>query len=159
MNFTHPAHQEMLFALIKNQVDFILVGGYAVIYHGYVRTTGDMDVWVKPTNENKTKLLQVFTELKFDPEGIQQISKLDFTGVVIFHIGDVPERIDFLSKVQGLDFNEAYNQKETLNLKDQQVPILRLDDLITNKLLANRLKDKADIENLIKVKNQKRGLI
>jgi hypothetical protein len=155
MNFTHPAHQEMLFALADNQVDFLLVGGYAVIYHGYVRTTGDMDVWLKPTNENKAKLIEVFKKLHFDPEGMKHIAAMDFTGVVIFHIGDVPERIDFLSKVQGLNFDEAFKQREILNVKDHTIPILRLDDLIANKLLANRLKDRADIENLLKIRKNK----
>lgn len=139
MNFTHPAHQEMLFELVDNQVDFILVGGYAVIYHGYVRATGDMDVWLRPTNENKAKLLKVFTRLQFDADGIKKISEMDFTGVVIFHIGDEPERIDFLSKVQGLNFEDAYKQRQILNVKNYQVPILHLNDLIATKLLANRL--------------------
>lgn len=152
MNFTHPAHQEMLFALLDNQVDFLLVGGYAVIYHGHVRTTGDMDVWLRPTNENKSKLLQVFKKMEFDPDGINHIDKMDFTSVVIFHIGNEPDRIDFLSKVAGLNFDEAFKQKEILSVKDYQIPVLRFDDLIANKLVAGRLKDLADIENLMKIK-------
>lgn len=155
MNFTHPTHQEMLLALMDNEVDFILVGGYAVIYHGYIRATGDMDVWIKPSNENKEKLLEVLRKLQFDKEGIKAIGQMDFTGVVVFHVGAEPERIDFLSKVQGLNFDEAYEQREILQVKDYQIPILRLDDLITNKLLANRLKDQADIENLIKINKRK----
>ena len=155
MNITIQAHKEMLFALLDNKIEFILIGGYAVIYHGYVRATGDMDVWVKPTNENKSKLLEVLTKLQFDSEGIETIGRMDFTDVVIFHIGEQPERIDFLSKVQGLNFEDAVRQKEILTINHYQVPILRLDDLITNKLLANRLKDKADIENLLKMKSQK----
>lgn len=155
MNFTHPTHQEMLFALVDSQVDFLLVGGYAVIYHGYVRTTGDMDVWLRPTNENKAKLIETLTKLQFDPEGVKKIAAMDFTEVVIFHVGDVPERIDFLSKVQGLNFDESFNQREILNVKDHPIPILRLDDLIVNKLLVNRSKDKADIENLMKIRKNR----
>jgi hypothetical protein len=155
MNFTHPAHQEMLFALIDHQVEFILVGGYAVIYHGYVRTTGDMDVWVRPTNENKKRLLEVFANLHFESEGIKQIEEMDFTEVVVFHIGNEPERIDFLSKVQGLNFDKAYGKRQVLTVKEHQVPFLHLDDLIVNKLLANRNQDKADIENLLKIRNRK----
>lgn len=155
MNFTHPLHQEMLFALSDYHVDFILVGGYAVIYHGYVRTTGDMDVWIKPTNENKENILEVFRKLQFDPEDVKAIEQLDFTGVVVFHIGVEPERIDFLSKVQGLKFDDAYKERETLTVKNYQIPILRLDDLIANKLLANRAKDKADIEMLTKINKRK----
>jgi predicted nucleotidyltransferase len=155
MNFTHPAHREMIIALLENGVDFLLVGGYAVIYHGYVRATGDMDVWLRPTNRNKKLLLKVFEKLQFDREGIKKIDEMDFTSVVIFHIGDEPERIDFLSKVQGLNFDDAYNQRQALNLGDYQIPILHLNDLIANKLLANRLKDRADIEQLMRIQKSR----
>lgn len=155
MNFTIPAHQEMLFALIDHEVEFLLVGGYAVIYYGYIRATGDMDIWLKPTNENKKKLLKVFKNLQFDPNGIEKISKMDFTEAVIFHIGDEPERIDFLSRVQGLNFDDAWEQKQFLNTNNYQIPFLHLDDLITNKFLVNRSKDKADIENLLKINKGK----
>jgi len=46
MNFTHPAHKEMILAMLRHEVDFLLIGGYAVIFHGYIRATGDMDVWL-----------------------------------------------------------------------------------------------------------------
>lgn len=156
MNFTHSAHKEMLSALVENNVDFILVGGYAVIYHGYVRATGDMDVWLRPTNENKSRLLEVFRKLQFDPDGIRIIGEMDFSGVVVFHIGDEPERIDFLSKIQGLNFEDAYRQAQFLTINNHQVPILHLNDLIASKLLANRPKDRADIDHLLRVQKFKK---
>jgi hypothetical protein len=76
MNFTHPAHKEMILAMLEHKVEFLLIGGYAVIFHGYIRTTGDMDVWLKPTNENKERLLIAFEELKFELDGLQHISAL-----------------------------------------------------------------------------------
>jgi hypothetical protein len=145
----------MIIALLQGKVDFMLVGGYAVIYHGYVRATGDMDVWLRPTNENKSRLLAVFQKLQFDPEGMKKLTEMDFTGVVIFHVGNEPERIDFLSKVQGLNFDDAYAQRQILDLKGNPVPVLHLNDLIANKLLANRLKDQADIENLMKIQRKR----
>ncbi len=148
MNFTHPVHQQMIVELIQHQVDFILIGGYAVIYHGYIRATGDMDVWLRPTNENKERLLKVFEKLDFDKDGIAAIAAMNFTEVVVFHIGTEPERIDFLSKVQGLNFDDAYNRKQLLTIKNLSIPVLHLDDLIVSKLLANRLQDKADVEEL-----------
>ncbi len=154
MNFTHQAHQEMVFALLDHQVDFLLIGGYAVIFHGYVRTTGDMDIWIRPTNENKKKLLGVLAKMDFDAESIVMLDRLDFTEVVVFHIGMEPERIDFLSKVQGLDFESAFAQKVTLRIDNYEIPFLRLDDLIVSKLFANRLKDQADVENLKKIANR-----
>ena len=148
MNFTHPVHQEMIIELMQHQVDFILIGGYAVIYHGYVRATGDMDIWLRPTNENKERLLKVFEKLDFDGESIAAIAAMNFTDVIVFHIGIEPERIDFLSKVQGLNFDEAFSRKQFLSIKELAVPVLHLDDLIVSKLLANRLKDRADVEEL-----------
>lgn len=156
MNFTHQAHLEMLIALVDNQVDFLVVGGYAVIYHGYVRATGDMDIWLRPTNENKLKLMEVFKKLDFDPDGINTIAEKNFTEVVIFHIGNEPERIDFLSKVQGLNFDEAFKQKQLLMVQGHQIPFLHLNDLIVNKLVSNRLKDQADVEQLMKVKRSEK---
>jgi hypothetical protein len=154
MNFTHPAHQEMLYAMLDKQVDFILVGGYAVIYHGYVRTTGDMDVWLRPTNENKQRLLDVFRKLDFDPEGIKQISTMDFTSIIVFHVGDQPERIDFLSKISGLQFDDAWKHRDFLQTDHHRIPVLNLDDLLVSKRTSGRLKDKADIEALRKIKNR-----
>jgi hypothetical protein len=56
MNIFNEFHQQFLFELQKNEFDFIVVGGMSVIFHGYVRTTGDMDLWIRPTNENKQSL-------------------------------------------------------------------------------------------------------
>jgi hypothetical protein len=156
MKITHPAHNEMLTALIEEQVDFLLVGGYSVIYHGYVRTTGDMDVWLQPTNENKLRLLEVFKKLQFDLDGIKTIEGMDFTEEVVFHIGEEPERIDFSSKAQELNFHEAYQQRQILSINKLQIPVLHLNDLIASKQFANRLKDQADIEHLLKIQKFKK---
>lgn len=154
MNFNHETHKTMLLSLIENNVDFILIGGYAVVYHGYIRSTGDMDVWLRPTNENKERLVTVFKQLDFDAEGIQHIQGLNFNEVVVFHVGIVPEKIDFLTKVQGLNFDDAYSQKQLFPLKNKFVPVLHLNDLIVNKLITDRPQDKADVDMLQKI-NQK----
>ncbi len=62
MNVFIAAHQEILELMLKHEVEFMLIGGYAVIYYGYMRTTGDMDLWLKPSNENKFKMCKVFDE-------------------------------------------------------------------------------------------------
>lgn len=151
MNFTHPSHKDMILALLKHEVEFLLIGGYAVIFHGYIRTTGDMDVWLKPSNENKERLLNAFKEMEFELDGLQHVSALDFNEVVAFHIGDEPERIDFLSKVKGLDYEKAFADRRFLTIQGKEVPFLNLDDLIVSKLLADRLKDQADVEELQKI--------
>lgn len=151
MYIFHPTHQQFVFALIDEHVDFLLVGGYAVVYHGYVRATGDMDVWLRPTNENKIKFVKAMERIDIHPEDLEHISAMDFTNVVVFHFGNPPERLDFLTKMVGIDFDKAYERKVFLSIKNYQIPILHLDDLIVNKILSNRAKDKADVEELQKI--------
>jgi hypothetical protein len=62
MNIFNDFHQRFIFELLKHEVDFIVIGGLSVVFHGYIRTTGDMDLWIRPTNENKQKLLPVIAE-------------------------------------------------------------------------------------------------
>jgi len=153
MNFLLEKHKQILIDLVISKVDFLLIGGYAVIYHGYVRTTGDMDVWLKPDNDNKLKLLSVLEKHLADKSGIEKVKKLDFKDLIVFHIGTPPEKIDFLTKIAGVNFTEAFSHKELLPVQNHQIPILHLNDLIANKLLSGRLKDKADVEELQKIMN------
>ena len=156
MNFIIEKHKEMLIDLMNSSVDFLLVGGYAVIYHGYVRSTGDMDVWLKPDNENKMKLLSVLEKHLADKSGIEKVKKLDFSEVIVFHIGKEPEKIDFLTKIGGVNFDEAFSHKALLPIRNYHIPVLHLNDLIANKLLSARLKDKADVEELQKIERLKK---
>jgi hypothetical protein len=148
MNILLDEHKAILLQLLKSKVDFMLIGGYAVIYHGYGRTTGDMDIWLKPDNENRDKLIPVLRSLGILAEDIDQLRAMDFTKVLAFHIGEPPRRIDFLTKIMGLTFQEADERKMFLPLGDFQVPVLHIDDLIVNKLISGRAKDKADVEEL-----------
>lgn len=152
MHIFHPTHQEFLFAMLNAQVEFLLIGGYAVNYHGYIRSTGDMDVWLKPDNENKRRTLEAFKEVGIHPDDIKTLAEThDFNAVVVFHFGNAPERIDFLTKVPGVDFDKAYARKQLLKIKEKEIPVLHLDDLIVSKLVADRSQDKTDVEMLQKI--------
>jgi hypothetical protein len=151
MNIFLPKHLEFLSDLLHADLSFILVGGYAVIYHGYVRGTGDMDIWLKPDNDTKEKLLILLEKHGVTKESIRQVKKLDFTGTVAFHFGELPERIDFLTKLTGIHFNDALLHAEKYQLKDLEIRVLHVNDLVINKLLTNRTKDKADVEELQKI--------
>ena len=140
---------------MDEQVDFLLVGGYAVVYHGYVRFTGDMDVWLRPTNENKEKFVRAMAPIGIHPDDLAHIKALDFTNVIVFHFGDPPERLDFLTRMVGIDFDKAYSRRVFLSLKGRQIPVLHLDDLIVNKILSDRPKDRADVEELQKINRLK----
>jgi hypothetical protein len=152
MYIFHHAHQEVLTALLLENVEFLLIGGYAVNYHGYIRATGDMDVWLKPDNETKARVIKALALTGVDSGDLKQLDEMfDFTEIVVFHLGDDPERIDFLTRVPGVIFEEAYNRKEVLRVKEIEVPVLHLDDLILSKLIAGRPQDKADVDMLQKI--------
>ncbi|MES2566791.1 MAG: nucleotidyltransferase [Bacteroidota bacterium] len=151
MNIFIDNHQLLLKSLIKHEVKFLLVGGYAVIYYGYKRTTGDMDLWIEPTNENKLKLINVLKEFEFDHAGILHISQLDFTKHLAFHFWEQPERVDCLTKISGVNFTEAFSQKVIADIEGINIPIIQYKHLILSKLSSERLKDKADVEELQKI--------
>jgi hypothetical protein len=156
MHIFHSTHQQFVFAMLDEGVEFLLVGGYAVIYHGYVRSTGDMDVWLRPTNENKEKFIKAMARIDIHPEDLSQLRSTDFTNVIVFHFGDPPERLDFLTRMAGIDFEKAFQKKVFLNIKNYQIPVLHLDDLIVNKILSDRPKDKADVDELQKINRLKK---
>ncbi|MDB5284882.1 MAG: hypothetical protein JWO06_3957 [Bacteroidota bacterium] len=156
MYIFHTTHQQFVFALLDESVDFLLVGGYAVIYHGYVRSTGDMDIWLRPTNENKEKFVKAMTRVDIHPDDLLYIQAMDFTNVIVFHFGDPPERLDFLTRMVGIDFDKAYEKRVFLKIGTYQVPVLHLDDLIVNKILSDRPKDKADVDELQKINRLKK---
>lgn len=141
-------HKRLLIQLLDGGVEFILIGGYAVNVHGYVRATQDMDIWLKPDNENKEKLMQVLLSMKFDPEGIAFIKQQNFESAFVFHIGEAPNAVDFITKISGVQFYEADSKKILLPLGDKEVPVLHLHHLILSKTGTGRLKDAADIQTL-----------
>ncbi|MBA2611113.1 MAG: hypothetical protein H0U95_04025 [Bacteroidetes bacterium] len=101
MNIFIENHQKLLSSLIYHKVNFLLIGGYAIIYHGYKRSTGDMDLWIEPSNENRLKLTEVLKKFGFSKDGIEHISNLDFTKHIAFHFWEEPERVDCLTHVRG----------------------------------------------------------
>lgn len=155
MNLFSDNHQELLTFLLKYEVDFIIIGGYSVIFHGYARTTGDVDIWLEPTNENKEKFLLVLKAMDFFEADIQEIANLDFTNTLVFAIGEEPEKAEFLTQINLVNFEEANKRKVISEIDGLAIPFLHLEDLIRSKINTGRLKDKADIEELQKIQNSK----
>lgn len=156
MDIFLESHKKFLLLLLKHEVEFVLIGGYAVIIYGYERGTSDMDLWLKPTNENKDKFIIALQEHGISEAGLNQLRSIDFTGEVkVFHIGEKPNKFDFLTKVEGLEFDEAYKAKQLLPLKEFQVPVIQFEHLILIKMIANRPQDKADVDVLSKIHRNK----
>lgn len=128
-----------------------MIGGYAVNFHGYNRPTGDMDIWLKPHNANKEKLISALRSENFSEESIESVISLDFTQPACFYFGEIPLRIDFLTKISGISFEEAEQQKQFMKMDDIEVPVLHLHHLILSKISNQRSKDKSDVEELQKI--------
>lgn len=151
MNIFTPNHKAFIALLQKHQVEFMLVGGYAVIYYGYKRTTGDMDIWLEPSNSNKIKLINALSKFQFNKKDLKHIESLNFETTIAFHIWEEPERIDFLTKISGVTYAEAKSKVNIFKINSLKVPVIHYNHLILSKITSKRAKDKADIEELQKI--------
>lgn len=155
MNLFLEAHQELIGLLLKHKVDFIIIGGYAVIYYGYHRTTGDVDIWIKPDNANKAKVLLALDEYGIESGSLKELELLDFENHLAMQLGSEPDRIEFLTHINGVAFEEANQEKVLADIGNIQIPFLHINHLILSKLSTGRIKDQADVEELQKIRQSK----
>lgn len=132
----------------KTNVVYALVGGFAVNYYGYIRTTQDIDFLIYPSQENADRMMEALAIFGFGKAGIP---KEYFTkeGAAI-HIGVEPNRIDFLTSLKGLDNDSIFKNLQDAKIKGVSMKIICLADLIKVKKYSKRLKDRADAEELEK---------
>jgi len=136
----------MLQLLLDNGARFLLVGAYAMGAHGYPRATGDMDIWVEPTQDNSKR---VYRSLVQFGSPLQDINDKTFVELgIVFQIGVVPRRIDIITTLSGLEFDQAYPQRQIVEIEELRIPILSLGDLIRNKRATGRDKDRLDADQL-----------
>jgi len=141
-----PEFKRLLSALSLNKVEYLVVGGYAVIYHGYVRTTGDMDIWVALTRENAANVESAIRSLGFNPPGLK--AEWFVRKGAVLRIGQEPLRFDIINDIDGVTFADCYARRVLANIEDIQVNIISLPDLKTNKKASGRNKDLADLDYL-----------
>jgi hypothetical protein len=153
MDVFFEPHRKMLHEF---NVDFMLVGGFAVNYYGFNRPTGDMDIWLKPQNENKDKLLLALTAYGFNSESISYVQSLDFNDTLVFSCGELPFRIDFLTKISGVNYAEAEPHALKTTMENINVNIIHIQHLVLSKISNNRTKDKLDVEELQKIINKQK---
>jgi predicted nucleotidyltransferase len=151
MNIFFDEHVVLLKTLLKHKVEFLLIGGYAVIHYGYRRTTGDLDLWIKPDNSSKEKTIQALLELGYDKEDINTLNEVDFSKHLSFSLGEEPQKVDFLTHINMVSWEEAWNQKVFLSLENIHIPILHINHLVLSKINNNRLKDSLDVQELQKI--------
>ena len=138
----------MLHALKRAQVDFLIVGAHALAAHGIPRATGDIDLLVRPTEGNASRVVQALTEFGA-PMDAHGISASDFsTPGNVYQIGLPPRRIDLLTEISGVSFDEAWASRLHTNIGGIDVNVLGREALIKNKRAAARDRDLVDVAAL-----------
>jgi hypothetical protein len=147
-NIFNEDFRDFLTALNKNDVRYILVGGFSVILHGYSRTTGDMDIWVERTTANYEKLKKAFYEFGMPVFDMTEKNFLFHPNWDVFTFGNPPVAIDIMVKVKGLDFIECYDKSVIFEDGNLKIRTIHKNDLIKAKETSGRWKDLNDLENL-----------
>ena len=138
--------KEFIQLLNDNQVNYLVIGGYAVAVHGHPRYTKDIDIWIEISEENSQKIITALTEFGFGSLGL---TAQDFQEPhQIIQLGYPPNRIDLITSPDGIDFQTCYASKIEVILDDIAVKFIDLNNLKKNKLASGRLQDLADLENL-----------
>ena len=141
--------EKISIALRKNNVEFMLIGGFAVNFHGYSRATNDLDIWLKPNTENFVNFINTLKDLDYDTEELtnsvfnpkKTFVRLPFDNINIEFLTHIPGEIPFL---------EALKQSESIKIGETAFPVMGYDHLIQNKKATNRSKDLNDIVELEK---------
>ena len=137
--------REFLASLNDHKVEYLVVGGWALGVHGYVRATGHMDVWVGQKSLNLDRLLQALSHF-----GVPGPISKDFFEILgnTFRMGRPPMKIEVITEASGIDFYESFSNRVNIEAEGIQIPFIGYNDLVTNKRSTGRLKDMADLEAL-----------
>lgn len=140
----NPDYKDLLRLFAEHGVEYVVVGAYAMAAHGVVRATGDIDLFVRPTAENALAVYDALAEFGAPLAGI---TADDFAAAgTVYQIGVVPSRIDILTEIDGLSYDQAGSVM--LNVDELSVPFLDLESLKRNKASTGRAKDRLDLELL-----------
>ena len=145
--------KEFIRLLNANDVKYLVIGGFAVAYHGYPRYTKDIDFWIWAQPENAEKVIKTIKDFGFGMMGFQVEDLLNPENVI--QLGYEPNRIDLIVDLEGLDFEICFANCKDAEFEGIPIHFINLDDLVKNKLSTGRLKDKVDAQTLIK-KNKKK---
>ena len=138
--------RDLLQALGRSQVRYLVVGGYAVMFHTEPRFTKDLDLWVEPTPENSRRVWDALADFGAPLDGV---SPEDFCNPeVIYQIGVEPIRIDIMMKVPGVEFAPAYENRAQSTYAGAAIDIIGVEDLLRAKRTAGRPQDLLDVSRL-----------
>lgn len=138
--------QEFLKLLNAHEVSYLIVGGHAVAYHGHVRNTGDLDIFVEASEANAQKLVTVLAEFGF---AMPELKPELFTKPKsLVRMGRAPVKLELMNHISGIVFAEAHARRSTVVVEGIAMPFLGYEDLIRNKLASARPKDLGDVDEL-----------
>jgi len=140
--------KELLQLLNSNQIEYLVVGGYAVALYGYPRATGDIDIWVAVSKDNAHKTVEALKEFGFNAPELKEELFLEKEKNI--RMGNPPLCIEILTSIDGVEFTECYGNKKTVTIDDIDINFISLEDLKKNKKASGRYQDLADLENLEK---------
>jgi hypothetical protein len=138
--------KEFIQSLNDNNVRYLVVGGYAVAYHGYPRYTKDMDIWVELTRENAARIVKALDQFGFSSLGLKESDFLVEDQII--QLGYPPVRIDILTTLTGVEFTQCYKKRQPVDVEGVKFNFIDLDDLRKNKKATGHLQDLADLEKL-----------
>jgi hypothetical protein len=144
-----PNFADFLKSLNANRVEYLVVGGYAVGYHGFVRATGDLDVFVRLSRRNAEQLLAAFKDFGFDVPELT-VAVLMEPGKIV-RIGVPPVRLEVMNGISGVSFDQCYGRRVEETIAGVQICFIDRESLLSNKQAAGRPKDLADIAALTKI--------
>ena len=138
--------REFIQSLRDNGVRYLVVGGYAVAFHGYPRYTKDMDIWIKSSPTNAARLVKALAQFGMGSLGLATDDFLVPDQVV--QLGYPPSRIDLITTLPGVDFDHCYAARVSVAIEGTTVDFIDLEGLRSSKRAAGRHQDLADLENL-----------
>ena len=144
-----PYFLDFLKLLNQHEVRYVVIGGYAVNFHGYVRGTLDFDVFVEISESNADRLVEVFKEFGFDAPELNR--KLFLEAGNIIRLGVPPVRLEVLNRISGVEFDDCYQQRVLHPIAGVPVNFISRELLIQNKLASGRDKDLDDAKRLQKL--------
>ena len=142
----HPDFKDFLKLLNSHEVEYLVVDGYAVGYHGYPRATGDMDIWIAVNESNARKAALVLHDFGIGEEGVSEEMFLEKDKII--QMGFPPVRIEVITGASGVDFAECYSRREIIDVEGIPINFISLQDLKKNKRACGRHKDLEDLEHL-----------
>ncbi len=138
--------KEFLSLLNLHGVEYLLVGGYAVSYHGYPRATNDMDIWIAINPDNANRMIEVLRDFGFNSPDLSPALFLKDKSIV--RMGVAPIKIEVINHIDGVVFEECFNEKVSAIIDGVSINLINLEHLKINKKASGRFKDLADLENL-----------